>query len=57
MIVAMVIGSFTSALHIFHATETQSLFLWGSGSLAQLDWHGVSYAWPGVVAVVLIAFS
>ncbi|QGG54563.1 iron ABC transporter permease [Paenibacillus sp. B01] len=56
MIVAMVIGSFTSALHIFHATETQSLFLWGSGSLAQLDWHGVAYAWPGVVAVVLIAF-
>ncbi|MBD2866984.1 iron ABC transporter permease [Paenibacillus arenilitoris] len=56
MIVAMVVGSFTSALHIFHATETQSLFLWGSGSLAQLDWKGVAYAWPGVGAVMIIAF-
>ncbi|MED1783281.1 iron ABC transporter permease [Brevibacillus fortis] len=55
MIVAMVIGSFTSALHIFHATETQSLFLWGSGSLAQLDWKGVTYAWPGVSAVIIVA--
>ncbi len=57
MIVAMVIGSFTSALHIFHATETQSLFLWGSGSLAQLDWKGVTYAWPGICAIVIVAFS
>ncbi|MFB9277805.1 iron ABC transporter permease [Cohnella cellulosilytica] len=56
MIVAMVIGSFTSALHIFHATETQSLFLWGSGSLAQLDWKGVAYAWPGVGVVIVVAF-
>ncbi|QNK59854.1 iron ABC transporter permease [Paenibacillus sp. PAMC21692] len=56
MIVAMVIGSFTSALHIFHATKTQSLFLWGSGSLSQLDWKGVAYAWPGVCAVIIIAF-
>ncbi|MDQ0058955.1 iron ABC transporter permease [Paenibacillus harenae] len=56
MIIAMVIGSFTSALHIFHATETQSLFLWGSGSLAQLDWKGVTYAWPGVSIVIIVAF-
>ncbi|MDQ0116639.1 iron complex transport system permease protein [Paenibacillus harenae] len=56
MIIAMVIGSFTSALHIFHATETQSLFLWGSGSLAQLDWKGVTYTWPGVSIVIIVAF-
>lgn len=56
MIVAMVLGSFTTALHIFHATETQSLFLWGSGSLAQLDWKGVAYAWPGVSAIIIVAF-
>ncbi|CAM3442705.1 iron ABC transporter permease [Paenibacillus lupini] len=56
MIVAMVTGSFTSALHIFYATETQSLYLWGSGSLAQLDWKGVSYAWPGVSAIIIAAF-
>lgn len=56
MIVSMVIGAFTSALHIFHATETQSLFLWGSGSLAQIDWSGVRYVWPGTVAILIAAF-
>ena len=46
MIISMVLGSFTSALHIFFALETQGLFLWGSGTLVQNDWSGVHYAWP-----------
>lgn len=45
MIVSMVLGAFTSTIHIFKRTETQNLFLWGSGSLIQLDWDGVIYAW------------
>lgn len=52
MIVSMVLGAFTSALHIFKKTETQNLFLWGSGSLIQLDWDGVKYAWPFVIALL-----
>lgn len=52
MIVSMVLGAFTSALHIFKQTETQNLFLWGAGSLIQLDWDGVRYAWPFVLALI-----
>ncbi|WP_019908597.1 iron ABC transporter permease [Paenibacillus sp. HW567] len=52
MIVSMVLGAFTSAIHIFKKTETQNLFLWGSGSLIQLDWSGVQYAWPFVLALL-----
>ncbi|KWX74465.1 iron ABC transporter permease [Paenibacillus jilunlii] len=55
MIVSMVLGAFTSALHIFFQTETQNLFLWGSGSLIQLDWSGVQYAWPFVIVLLGIS--
>ncbi|MFC3745265.1 iron ABC transporter permease [Paenibacillus sp. GCM10012306] len=52
MIVSMVLGAFTSALFIFNKTETQNLFLWGSGSLIQLNWDGVRYAWPFVLVLI-----
>ncbi|MBY0217005.1 iron ABC transporter permease [Paenibacillus illinoisensis] len=55
MIVSMVLGSFTSALHIFFSMETQGLFLWGSGTLVQNDWSGVAYAWPWVVGITILA--
>lgn len=54
MIVSMVLGAFTSAIHIFKQMETQNLFLWGSGSLIQLDWDGVKYAWPFVVVLLVV---
>lgn len=52
---SMVLGAFTSALHIFNKNETQNLFLWGSGSLIQLDWDGVKYAWPFVIPLLIAA--
>ncbi|QSF47946.1 iron ABC transporter permease [Paenibacillus tianjinensis] len=52
MIVSLVLGAFTSAIHIFKQTETQNLFLWGAGSLIQLDWDGVRYAWPYVLVLL-----
>ena len=55
MIVSMVLGAFTSAIHIFKTTETQNLFLWGAGSLIQLDWDGVQYAWPFVITLLGVA--
>lgn len=55
MIVSMVLGAFTTAIQIFKQTETQNLFLWGSGSLIQLNWSGVLYAWPFVIALLGIA--
>ncbi|MFS0871843.1 iron ABC transporter permease [Paenibacillus xylanilyticus] len=55
MIISMVLGSFTSALHIFFSMETQGLFLWGSGTLVQNDWSGVAYAWPWVVGITILA--
>lgn len=56
MIVSLVLASFTNALHIFYAYESQSLFVWGAGSLNQMDWSGVRYAWPWVIGAVVLAF-
>ncbi|MFB5268419.1 iron ABC transporter permease [Paenibacillus enshidis] len=56
IIVSMVLGSFTAALHILNPIQTRSLFLWGSGSLEQMDWSGAAYAWPWVMAGLLAAF-
>lgn len=56
MIVSLVLGSFTNALHIFYAYQSQSLFLWGGGSLNQLDWSGVQFAWPWVMGAVVAAY-
>ncbi|WP_082865562.1 iron ABC transporter permease [Paenibacillus crassostreae] len=55
MIVSMVLGAFTSAIHIFKSTETQNLFLWGAGSLIQLDWDGVQFALPFVIVLLGVA--
>lgn len=55
MIVSMLLGSFTSALHILFSEETEGMFLWGAGTLEQNDWSGVQYAWPWVVGAVLAA--
>lgn len=56
LIVSMVLGSFTSALHIFFAFETQGLFLWGGGTLIQNDWSGVVYAWPWIGGAAVLAW-
>jgi len=55
MIVSLVIESFTRAIHIFKATETQNLFLWGAGSLVQVNWTGVNYALPWVIGILILA--
>ncbi len=55
MIVSMVLASFTGAIQLFYENATQSLFMWGSGSLVQLDWSGVVHAWPWTAAGVALA--
>ena len=53
LIVGMLFASFTAALQLLFANEVTGLFLWGSGTLLQLDWSGVQFAWP----ILLVALS
>lgn len=56
MIVSLVLASFTGALQLLFENETNGLFVWGSGSLNQNDWHGAAYSWPWVTSVLVLAW-
>jgi len=57
MIVSLMMSAVTSALQLMYENETRGLFLWGSGSLVQIDWSGVSYAWIWIVLGTVAAFA
>ncbi|PSL34293.1 iron complex transport system permease protein [Planomicrobium soli] len=54
MIISLLFSSITGAMQLLFENQTNGLFLWGSGTLVQLNWQGVQFAAP-VVAIFLIA--
>lgn len=54
MIVTLVMSSVTHALLLLNQQTTQGIFLWGSGSLIQNDWSGVTFSWPWVVVGLFV---
>lgn len=56
LIVTMLFSSFTSALKLLFENEVSGLFLWGSGTLLQLDWSGTQFAAPWIITTLIIAF-
>lgn len=55
MIISLLFSSVTGALQLLYENETSGLFLWGSGTLIQLDWSGVQFAFPLVTLTIIIA--
>ncbi|AVR00887.1 iron ABC transporter permease [Oceanobacillus iheyensis] len=55
MIVTMLFSSFTSALQLLFQNEVSGLFLWGAGTLLQLDWGGVQFAAPWILITLVVA--
>ncbi len=43
---SLVFSSITSTLQILYEYETKGLFLWGSGSLMQTNWKGITFSFP-----------
>src|SRR5690606_27875049 len=52
MIISLLFASITGALQLLFENQTNGLFLWGSGTLVQLNWEGVKFAAP----VILLMF-
>ncbi|WP_019413425.1 iron ABC transporter permease [Paenisporosarcina sp. TG20] len=52
MIIALLFASLTGLLQLLFENKTNGLFLWGSGTLIQLNWDGVQFAAP----MIFIAF-
>ncbi|MYL70636.1 iron chelate uptake ABC transporter family permease subunit [Halobacillus litoralis] len=57
MIVTFLFSALTSVLQIFYENETQGLFLWGSGTLIQNDWGGVTFSLPVIIVGVIVSLS
>ncbi len=53
MIISLLFASMTGSLQLLFENQTNGLFLWGSGTLVQLNWDGVSFAGP-VIAVFFV---
>lgn len=57
LIVTLLFGSLTSALQLLFENEVSGLFLWGSGTLLQMDWTGVQFAAPFVLVALSILLA
>lgn len=57
--VSLALSALTATLQLIYENETSDLFLWGAGSLVQIDWSGASYAAPriGIGAILLIGMA
>ncbi|MGV6875282.1 Fe(3+)-hydroxamate ABC transporter permease FhuB, partial [Pseudochelatococcus sp. B33] len=55
LVVGLFCGTVTAVLTLFHREALTSVFLWGSGSLTQNDWSGVSYLLPRFLLGAIIA--
>ncbi|MBS4205714.1 iron ABC transporter permease [Lederbergia citrea] len=55
MIISLMFASVTGTLQLLFENQTNGLFLWGSGTLVQLNWKGVSFAAPIIGAAFIIA--
>lgn len=49
MIISLLFASMTGSLQLIFENETNGLFLWGSGTLVQLNWEGVQFAAPMIL--------
>ncbi|WP_418200019.1 iron ABC transporter permease [Alkalihalobacterium sp. APHAB7] len=55
MIISLLFASITGAMQLLFENKTNGLFLWGSGTLVQLNWDGVSFAAPAIAIAFVCA--
>ncbi|OIJ19053.1 iron ABC transporter permease [Anaerobacillus alkalidiazotrophicus] len=55
LIISLLFSSVTGALQLLFENQTSGLFLWGAGTLIQLDWTGVKFAFPFIFITVIAA--
>ncbi|WP_051290048.1 iron ABC transporter permease [Paenibacillus massiliensis] len=56
LIVTLLLSSLTSMMQILYLEDASHLFLWGSGSLMQNNWHGLQLAWHWMVIGLALVF-
>lgn len=57
MIISLLFASMTGSLQLLFENQTNGLFLWGSGTLVQLNWSGVAFAGPMIIILFIAALG
>ncbi|WOV87634.1 iron ABC transporter permease [Sporosarcina oncorhynchi] len=57
MIISLLFASMTGSLQLLFENQTNGLFLWGSGTLVQLNWNGVSFAGPMIIILFIFTLG
>lgn len=57
MIISLLFASMTGSLQLLFENQTNGLFLWGSGTLVQLNWSGVTFAGPMIIVLFIAALG
>ena len=57
MIISLLFASMTGSLQLLFENQTNGLFLWGSGTLVQLNWGGVTFAGPMILVLFIAALG
>ncbi|GKV57796.1 Fe3+-hydroxamate ABC transporter permease FhuB [Sporosarcina sp. NCCP-2222] len=55
MIISLLFSSITGSLQLLFENQTNGLFLWGAGTLVQLNWNGVAFAAPMIAVLFIVA--
>ncbi|WP_018883066.1 iron ABC transporter permease [Paenibacillus massiliensis] len=56
LIVTLLLSSLTSMMQILYLEDASHLFVWGSGSLMQNNWHGLQLTWHWMAIGLTIVF-
>ena len=57
MIISLLFASHDRILQLLFENQTNGLFLWGSGTLVQLNWGGVTFAGPMILVLFIAALG
>lgn len=55
LVLSLYCGAVNQLIGLFHHDRLQNIFLWGTGSLNQMDWNNVAFLWPKLLGSFLLA--
>ncbi|WP_034949676.1 Fe(3+)-hydroxamate ABC transporter permease FhuB [Erwinia oleae] len=55
LVISLYCGALNQLIGLFNHDYLQSIFLWGTGTLNQMDWSNVSFLWPKLLAGFLLS--
>ncbi|WP_380181932.1 Fe(3+)-hydroxamate ABC transporter permease FhuB [Kalamiella sp. sgz302252] len=55
LVMSLYCGAVNQLIGLFNHDRLQNIFLWGTGSLNQMDWSNVAFLWPKLLLAFLLA--